>query len=85
MLEFETLEELAHTCPRNGYCGGVRLLQACCKRFFDFVSSKERKLPNKGFKLSYTTNIPRQCGLSGSSAIVCATLNCLIEYFEVET
>mmetsp|Transcript_8756 Transcript_8756/g.32304 ORF Transcript_8756/g.32304 Transcript_8756/m.32304 type:complete len:342 (-) Transcript_8756:1633-2658(-) len=84
MLQFDTLDSLAHTCPRNGYCGGVRLLQACCKRFFDHMELKDHKLPSKGFTLSYTTNIPRQSGLSGSSAIVCAALNCLIEYFGVE-
>jgi glucuronokinase len=35
------------------------------------------------FELSYDTNIPRQAGLSGSSGIVCAALNCLLRYYRV--
>jgi len=33
--------------------------------------------------LSYDTNIPRQVGLAGSSAIVTATLNCLMKFFNL--
>ena len=33
--------------------------------------------------MSYDTNIPRQCGLSGSSAIVIAALKCLVDFYEV--
>ena len=33
-------------------------------------------LAEQGFALSYNTNIPRQAGLSGSSAIVKAALEC---------
>ncbi|KAJ6423969.1 hypothetical protein OIU84_024863 [Salix udensis] len=38
---------------------------------------------NENFTLSYDTNIPRQTGLSGSSAIVCAALNCLLDFYRV--
>ena len=38
-------------------------------------------LPPRGFRLSYDTNIPRQAGLSGSSAIVTAALSCLEAYY----
>ena len=37
----------------------------------------------KGFEISYETNIPRQAGLSGSSAIVTAALKCILEYYGV--
>lgn len=50
-----------------GFC-----LQATCKRFHDHCQQQGFQLPPKGFVLSYTTNIPRQAGLSGSSAIICA-------------
>jgi glucuronokinase len=34
--------------------------------------------------MSYTTNIPRHSGLAGSSAIITAAFNCLLEWFEVQ-
>ena len=37
----------------------------------------------RNFTLSYDTNIPRQVGLAGSSAIVTATLNCLMKFFNL--
>lgn len=37
----------------------------------------------RNFTLSYSSNIPRQRGLSGSSAIACAALNCLISFFKL--
>ena len=41
-------------------------------------------LPVRGnFTLTYETSIPRQAGLSGSSAIVCAALNCLLDFYDV--
>ena len=33
--------------------------------------------------MSYDTNIPRQVGLAGSSAIVTATLKCLMKFFNL--
>ena len=50
-------------------------MQECEKR--------ELQLPEKHFELSYETNIPRQAGLSGSSAIACAALNCLLMHYDV--
>ena len=44
------------------------------------------KLPNDQLRnnlFSYDTNIPRQVGLAGSSAIVTATLNCLMKFFNL--
>ena len=38
---------------------------------------------NNVIDLSYDTNIPRQVGLAGSSAIVTATLNCLMKFFNL--
>ncbi|RDX76381.1 Glucuronokinase 1, partial [Mucuna pruriens] len=40
-------------------------------------------LRDANFTLSYDTNIPRQAGLSGSSGIVCAALNCLLDFYQV--
>ena len=40
-------------------------------------------LHDRSFKLSYETTIPRQAGLSGSSAIICAAFNALLLWFDV--
>jgi galactokinase len=55
----------------SGYAAAT-CLQALCKRFHAHCSKSGLQLPAKGFYLSYDTNIPRQAGLSGSSAIICA-------------
>lgn len=41
------------------------------------------QLNHRNFTLEYDTNIPRQVGLAGSSAIVTATLKCLMDFFDI--
>lgn len=59
------------------------VLQAACKRFFDYCQLHRIALQGPGFHMSYDTSIPRQAGLSGSSAIVCAAINCLMQHYQV--
>jgi hypothetical protein len=59
------------------------LLQATCKRFWEFCTQRGVDLPPAAFTMSYETCIPRQAGLSGSSAIVCAALSCLLDFYGV--
>uniref|UniRef100_A0A8B9GTV8 Glucuronokinase with putative uridyl pyrophosphorylase n=1 Tax=Astyanax mexicanus TaxID=7994 RepID=A0A8B9GTV8_ASTMX len=40
-------------------------------------------LTKQNFTLKYDTNIPRQVGLAGSSAIVSATLKCLMKFYNI--
>jgi glucuronokinase len=40
-------------------------------------------LSGRNFTLSYDTNIPRQVGLAGSSAIVTAALHALMAFYEI--
>uniref|UniRef100_A0A7N0TR47 glucuronokinase n=1 Tax=Kalanchoe fedtschenkoi TaxID=63787 RepID=A0A7N0TR47_KALFE len=67
----------------EGYYGGVRLLMSACNVFLKHCRENGIQLRMANFKLSYETNIPRQTGLSGSSAIVCAALNCLLDFYDV--
>jgi glucuronokinase len=54
------------------------------RQFLKYCSGHEIPLdPTLKFSLSYSTNIPRQRGLSGSSAIVCGALNCLIAFYKI--
>uniref|UniRef100_A0A3Q3F469 Glucuronokinase with putative uridyl pyrophosphorylase n=1 Tax=Kryptolebias marmoratus TaxID=37003 RepID=A0A3Q3F469_KRYMA len=67
----------------NEYLGGLRLLQATCKKFYQFCSKRGIALTKQNFTLKYDTNIPRQVGLAGSSAIISATLKCLMKFYKI--
>ena len=43
-----------------------------------------RELHDENFSIRYESNIPRQVGLAGSSAIIVATLRCLMDFYGVE-
>ena len=56
----------------------------CASAFMSTARSGRWRCPQLGnFTLAYETSIPRQAGLSGSSAIVCAALNCLLDFYGV--
>ncbi|XP_039271048.2 uncharacterized protein LOC120345593 [Styela clava] len=80
---FGSLQDLHGISRKEGYLGGLRLLQATCKKFYEYCNDKGIALYKKNFTLSYDTNIPRQVGLAGSSAIVTATLKCLMQFYNL--
>ncbi|XP_041030377.1 glucuronokinase with putative uridyl pyrophosphorylase isoform X6 [Carcharodon carcharias] len=81
--EFGSLQDLHGISRKEGYLGGLRLLQATCKKFYQFCSEQGIALAKRNFTLKYDTNIPRQVGLAGSSAIVSATLKCLMKFYDL--
>uniref|UniRef100_A0A8C7UUJ3 Glucuronokinase with putative uridyl pyrophosphorylase n=1 Tax=Oncorhynchus mykiss TaxID=8022 RepID=A0A8C7UUJ3_ONCMY len=81
--EFGSLQDLYCISRKEGYLGGLRLLQATCKKFYQFCSKQGIALTKQNFTLKYDTNIPRQVGLAGSSAIVSATLKCLMKFYNI--
>ena len=81
---FDSIEELVEDVNVNGYYGGVRLVKATIKRFAEFSRQQNLRLRRQPFSVRYRTDIPRGVGLSGSSAIVVATLRCLLDYHQVE-
>nr|NP_001107088.1 glucuronokinase with putative uridyl pyrophosphorylase [Danio rerio]AAI54512.1 Zgc:172049 protein [Danio rerio]AAI71705.1 Zgc:172049 [Danio rerio]AAI71707.1 Zgc:172049 [Danio rerio] len=81
--EFGGLQDLFRISRKEGYLGGLRLLQATCKKFYQFCSEQGIALSKQNFTLKYDTNIPRQVGLAGSSAIVSATLKCLMKFYNI--
>uniref|UniRef100_G3NN95 Glucuronokinase with putative uridyl pyrophosphorylase n=1 Tax=Gasterosteus aculeatus aculeatus TaxID=481459 RepID=G3NN95_GASAC len=81
--EFGSLQDLFCISRKEGYLGGLRLLQATCKKFYQFCSNQGIALTKQNFSLKYDTNIPRQVGLAGSSAIVSATLKCLMKFYNI--
>jgi glucuronokinase len=80
---FSSIEHLARDVKLHGYYGGVRLVKATIRRFFDYCSRQQLKLHDRNFSIRYESQIPRQVGLAGSSAIIVATLRCLMEFYEV--
>ncbi|KAI3713247.1 hypothetical protein L1987_71821 [Smallanthus sonchifolius] len=83
LVKSTSLSHLVNRLENEGYYGGVRLLLATCKVFTNYCKEQGIHLHNNNFSLSYDTNIPRQTGLSGSSAIVCAAFSCLLDFYKV--
>lgn len=81
---FRSIHELVDDVCQHGYYGGVRLVKATIKRFAEYCRFKGRTLHDQPFSIRYETNIPRGVGLSGSSAIVTATLRALTEFYGVD-
>ncbi|XP_030077510.1 glucuronokinase 1 isoform X3 [Microcaecilia unicolor] len=61
--EFGSLLDLYYISRKEGYLGGLRLLQATCKKFYHFCSEKGIALSKQNFTLKYNVNIPRQVDL----------------------
>src|SRR2546423_8465187 len=81
---FHTVQDLARDVRLHGYYGGIRLVKATIKRFVEYCAAQRLALHDRSFSIRYETTIPRQVGLAGSSAIIVATLRCLLEFYEVE-
>jgi glucuronokinase len=80
---FDSLDEMLRDVRLNGYYGGMRLIKAAIKRFADYCAAQGLRLPKENFSLRYDSNIPRQVGLAGSSAIITATMRALCQFFSV--
>lgn len=80
----------------NGYVGGVRLVQATLKKFFELVIAQTssvspqvaavarstlQQMRSGSIRIQYDTNVPRQVGLAGSSCIVSAVLKALLQFY----
>jgi galactokinase/mevalonate kinase-like predicted kinase len=80
---FDSVYELARDVRLHGYYGGIRLIKATIKRFVEHCEARTIALHDRKFSVRYQTTIPRQVGLAGSSAIIVATLRCLMEFYDV--
>jgi glucuronokinase len=80
---FASVKELAADVRLHGYYGGLRLIKATIKKFVEYCEGRH-ELHDRNFSIRYETNIPRQVGLAGSSAIIVATLKALMAFYGVE-
>jgi len=81
---FDSLEDLVDRVTQYGYYGGVRLVKAGLKRFYEHFQEQGIRLAARNFSLGYSTSIPRQLGLGGSSAILTAAMRALMKFYEVD-
>jgi len=81
---FDSIDELVRDVRLHGYYGGIRLVKATIKKFVEFCRREGHLLHGRNFSVRYESDIPRQVGLAGSSAIIVATLRCLMEFYGVE-
>jgi glucuronokinase len=81
---FHNAERLLKEIDLYGYYGGVRLMKAGAKVFFDYCREHHGDLPKRNFTVRYRSNIPRLVGLGGSSALISALFKALTQFYEVE-
>ena len=81
---FESPAALVRDLRLYGYYGGIRMLKAVSKLFFEYCFEHSLPVPEKNFTASYRINIPRLVGLSGSSAICAAMLKALMKFYAVD-
>ena len=80
---FSSPEELVHDLRLYGYYGGIRMLKAVSKLFFEYCEEHSIEIPKRNLTAEYKINIPRLVGLSGSSAICSAMLKALMKFYGV--
>ena len=80
---FSSVHDLAKDVAQHGYYGGIRLIKATIKTFVEHCKRQRIPLHERNFSIRYSTNIPKQVGLAGSSAIIVATLRCLMKFYGV--
>jgi len=82
--EYRSIHDLIETVALHGYYGGDRLIKAAIKKFYEYTLKNNIRLEAKNFTVRYSSNIPRQVGLAGSSAIITATMRALCRFFGIE-
>lgn len=80
---FDSIAALVKDVRLHGYYGGVRLLKATVKKFFDYCQENQIELHDKNFTIRYSSDIPHGVGLAGSSAIITACLRALLAFYGV--
>jgi len=80
---FSSVCNLVNDVRLHGYYGGIRLLKATIKRFYDYCHDRDIELHDKNFSIRYKSNIPHGVGLAGSSAIITSCLRALMTFYGV--
>jgi len=81
--QYESVLSLRQKISQHGYYGGTRLVKATIKQFVDYCVNQNLELHSRNFAIHYTSNIPQQVGMAGSSAIIIATLRALMDFYNI--
>lgn len=81
---FGGIDHLYQDVRQYGYYGGLRLLKATIKKFYEYSQGKRIELGRRNFTLRYQSNIPQRLGLAGSSAIITACMRGLMNFYRIE-
>ena len=80
---YGSLEALYSDVKSFGYYGGIRLIKAAIKRFYEYTLEANITLEKKNFTIRYRSDIPNRLGLAGSSAIITAAMRSLCAFYDV--
>ena len=80
---FDSPRQLVRDLRLYGYYGGIRMLKAVSKLFFEYCEEHGIEVADANFTAEYKINIPRLVALSGSSAICSAMLKALQRFYGV--
>ncbi len=83
LTSFGSIAELVTDVNLHGYYGGMRLLKATVKIFYDYCRECNIKLDKRNFTIRYKSSIPHRLGLAGSSAIITAGMKALMSFYGV--
>lgn len=83
-LLFNDIHDLADEVDQNGYYGGTRLIKATIKALYNYCKQHHIQLSTANFSISYVSDIPGRLGLAGSSAIVTAAINAMLQFYAIE-
>lgn len=81
---FKSISSLAGEVGLYGYYGGIRLLKASIKKFYEYCVDNSIVIVDKNFTIRYESDIPFRLGLAGSSAIITACMRALMRFFDVK-
>ena len=81
---FQSVEKLYNNVRKYGYYGGIRLITAAIKKFYDHCLEHNLDLDKRNFTIRYKSNIPNLLGLAGSSAIITATMKALMQFYSIQ-
>ena len=84
LARFDSVHEFLRDVKLHGYYGGMRLIKAAIRKFHDHYRKQGIDLPDRSFTVSFSTNIPRLVGMSGSSAIVTAMFRAMMTFYGVQ-
>ena len=80
---FNSIQHLAEDVDLYGYYGGIRLLKATIRKFYDYCQKNSIELDDRNFTIRYQTSIPNRLGLAGSSAIITACIRALKRFYDI--